>query len=263
MSERYHLLNFRTMSYDAFSTNCPHFAIGCCNSFKAGSCKYKYHKRCDDNFLCNRYDCKFGHGITPEKRMIINNIYDEKYSSSAVFETSENPCKMPMNCINKDCACDHHLEYVDRSFIYKIVNSEVTDKEAKAEYAKKYGSSSSPFSDAMSSKSTISSVSPFPIVEPPAPPPMTTSFVALFKSETVVSATFNEIHQEQSDDEMTRLMNEMMLIRKDITANTKRVVDIKDQIKKMEDELAIAESEEKNGKTRLKELAIKIANFDM
>lgn len=255
---RYYLLNFRTMSYDAFSTNCPHFAVGCCTFFKADSCKYKYHKRCDENFLCTRYDCKFGHGITPEKRMIVNNIYDEKYSSSSVFETSENPCKMPMNCINKDCKCDHHLEYVDRSFIYKIVNPEVTDKEAKVEYAKKY-SGVSPMSDMMSAGSTISSVSPNVFVEPSTPPMMTTSFAALFKTNSVGAATNSVDH---SDNEMTELMNEMVLINKDITAKKELVTKIKENIKKLEEELVLAEAEEQSGKSRRKELAIKIAEFE-
>ena len=239
-------------SYDTFSTNCPHFAIGCCTFFKEGSCKYKYHKRCDENFLCKRYDCKYGHGISPEKRLIINDIYDEKYSSSSVFETSEKPCKMAMNCINKDCSCDHHLEYADRSFIYKIVNHEVTDKEAKAEYAKKYGGGVSPRSDTMSSGSTISSVPP-----PPTPPAMTTSFAALVKASVVC-----EDIVDQTNDEMSKIMDEMVLIRKDIAVKNKRVVDIKEQLKKMKDELSIAEAEEKSGKTRLKELALQIASID-
>jgi hypothetical protein len=181
--------------------------------------------------------------------MIINNIYDEKYSSSSVFETSEKPCKMPMNCINKDCTCDHHLEYADRSFIYKIVNHEVTDKEAKAEYAKKYGGGVSPRSDTMSSGSTISSV--------PPPPAMTTSFAALVKASVVC-----EDIVDQTNDEMSKIMDEMLLIRKDIAVKNKRVVDIKEQLKKMKDELSIAEADEKSGKTRLKELALQIASID-
>lgn len=257
-------MNFRTMSYDKFHTNCPHFAIGCCNFAKVGFCKYKYHKRCDENFLCTRYDCKYGHGITPEKRMIVNKIYDEKYSSSSVFETSENRCTMPMNCINKDCELDHHLEYVDRSFIYKIVNSEVTDKEAQAEYAqalyeKKYTGcvasvavsvASSPYSDIMSAGSTVSAVSPVAFTS--TPPVMATSFAGLFKNSVETS----------DDDEITKLMNEMMLIRKDITTNNKRVADIKEKILEMKDELVLAEAEEKSGKSRLKELALKISQVE-
>ena len=226
------------MSFDAFSINCPHFAIGCCTLFKEGSCKYKYHKCCDENFLCNRYNCKYGHGISPDKRIIINNIYDEKYSSSSVFEINNNPCEMPMNCINRDCLNDHHLEYSDRVFIYDIVNSEVSDKEAKTKYVKKY---LSPFNDTMSSGSTT---------------PMITSFTSLLKT----GSSFENL-TEQSDDEITNLINEMILIHKDIITNNKLVTDIKDKIRKMENDLIMVEAEDKSGKSRLKELAIKIANI--
>lgn len=245
------------MSYDSFNTNCPHFAIGCCNSFKDGGCKYKYHKRCDENFLCKRYDCKFGHGITPEKRIIVNDIYDEKYSSNSAFETSDKRCKMPMNCIAKDCNCDHHLDFEDRNFIYKIVNPEFTDKAAKAEYAKKYCKGASPFSDAMSAGSTMPSVSPIIYVDPPTPPAMTMQFSALFKFE---SGAFEDL-DEQSDDDMVKLMDDMLLIRKDIAVKNKAVADIKGKIKKMEEELSLAENDVNVGKANLKELAIKIANI--
>jgi septal ring factor EnvC (AmiA/AmiB activator) len=128
----------------------------------------------------------------------------------------------------------------------------VTDKEAKAEYAKKYGGGVSPRSDTMSSGSTISSVPP-----PPTPPAMTTSFAALVKASVVC-----EDIVDQTNDEMSKIMDEMVLIRKDIAVKNKRVVDIKEQLKKMKDELSIAEAEEKSGKTRLKELALQIASID-
>ena len=126
------------MSYNKFHTNCPHFNVGNCKSFK--TCKYKYHKKCDDNFLCNREDCKYGHGISYMKRVIINYIYDEKYSSASGYEDSDNKCKMPMICINKDCKCDHHIEYEDRSFIYKIINPTISEENAWSNYEKKYNS---------------------------------------------------------------------------------------------------------------------------
>lgn len=265
MSLEYHVLNFTSMSYDAFCTNCPHFAIGCCTFFKEGSCRYKYHKRCDKNFLCDRYDCKYGHGISPEKRILVNNIYDEKYSSSSAFETSENRCKMPMNCIDKDCKKDHHLEYDDRSFIYKIVNSEVTDKEAKVEYAKKYNglrAASSTNSDMMSEGSTVSIGSPYPFEMPPTPPVMNISFAALFKNESVSEVAGAGDEEYIAEDDLTSMMDEMLTIRKEMASKNKIVNDIKEKIKKMEEELSIAEDDAKIGKMRLKELATKIAGFE-
>ena len=127
------------MSYDSFSTNCPHFAIGCCTSFKTDTCQYKVHNRCKENFLCNREDCKLGHGITPVKRMIINKIYDLKYNLDSPFENTMNPCRMAMNCINNDCTCDHHLLFKEREFIYKIVNPRISDEQADFEFNKVYG----------------------------------------------------------------------------------------------------------------------------
>jgi septal ring factor EnvC (AmiA/AmiB activator) len=138
----------------------------------------------------------------------------------------------------------------------------VTDKEAKAEYAKKYDGKDgySPHSDMMSAGSTISSVSPFPFVDPPTPPVMTTSFAALVKA-SVGCAVVEDI-VDQTDDEMSKIMDEMLLIRKDIAVKNRRVVEIKEQMKKLTDELSIAEAEEKSGKTRLKELAFQIANIE-
>jgi hypothetical protein len=123
-------------------------------------------------------------------------------------------------------------------FIYDIVNSEVSDKEAKTKYVKKY---LSPFNDTMSSGSTT---------------PMITSFTSLLKT----GSSFENL-TEQSDDEITNLINEMILIHKDIITNNKLVTDIKDKIRKMENDLIMVEAEDKSGKSRLKELAIKIANI--
>jgi seryl-tRNA synthetase len=67
---------------------------------------------------------------------------------------------------------------------------------------------------------------------------------------------------DQTDDEMSKIMDEMLLIRKDIAVKNRRVVEIKEQMKKLTDELSIAEAEEKSGKTRLKELAFQIANIE-
>ena len=237
------------MTYNKFHSNCPHFKVGNCSTYKNGVCKYKYHKTCDENFLCNREDCKFGHGISYMKRVIINYIYDEKYSSASGYEDSDNKCKMPMICINKDCECDHHIEYDDRSFIYNIINPTITDENAWSNYVKKY-TSYSPTSSTMSSSSTVPAMcSPCPVVSSP-PPPLSGSFVSLFTEQ---------VEDNKEDDSMMAIIDTMKNIRNDITGDTKKVVSIKDQIKKLQEELDTTEEKIKKDKKNLKELAVKIA----
>ena len=247
------LLQKTMMTYNKFHTNCPHFKVGNCSSYKNGVCKYKYHKTCDENFLCNREDCKFGHGISYMKRVIINYIYDEKYSrASSAYEYSDNKCKMPMNCINKDCEYDHHLEYDDRSFIYNISNPTINDENAWSNYVKKY-SSYSPASSTMSSSSTVPAMcSPCPVVSS-SPPPLSGSFASLFTEAGV------EAKVEAEADTMIAIIETMKNIRNNITGDTKKVVSIKDQIKKLQEDLSKTEEKIKKDKNNLKELAVKIA----
>ena len=235
------------MPYNKFHTNCPHFNVGNCTSFK--TCKYKYHKKCDENFLCNREDCKYGHGISYTKRVIINYIYDEKYSrASSAYEYSDNKCKMPMNCINKDCEYDHHLEYDDRSFIYNISNPTINDENAWSNYVKKY-SSYSPASSTMSSSSTVPAMcSPCPVV---SSPPLSGSFASLFTEE---------VEDNKEGDIMLSIIEDMKNIRNNIDLDTKKVVSIKDQIKKLQEDLNTTEENIKKDKSKLKELAVKIAD---
>ena len=237
------------MTYNKYNTNCPHFKVGNCSSYKNGVCKYKYHKKCDENFLCNREDCKFGHGISYMKRVIINYIYDEKYSrASSAYEYSDNKCKMPMNCINKDCECDHHLEYDDRSFIYNISNPTINDENAWSNYEKKY-SSYSPATSTMSSSSTVPAMcSPCPVIS--SPPPLSGSFASLFTEQ---------VEDNKEDDSMMAIIETMKNIRNNITDDTKKVVSIKDQIKKLQENLNTTEEKIKKDKNNLKELAVKIA----
>ncbi len=233
------------MPYNKFHTNCPHFNVGNCTSFK--TCKYKYHKKCDENFLCNREDCKYGHGISYMKRVIINYIYDEKYSRTSGYEDSDNKCKMPMNCINKDCECVHHLEYDDRSFIYNIINPTINDENAWSNYVKKY-SSYSPASSTMSSNSTVPTMcSPCQVV---SSPPSSGSFASLFTEQ---------VEDNKEDDSIMTIIEDMKNIRNNIDLDTKKVVSIKDQLKKLQEDLNTTEENIKKDKSKLKELAVKIA----
>jgi hypothetical protein len=232
------------MSYNKFHTNCPHFNVGNCKSFK--TCKYKYHKKCGANFLCDNEDCELGHGISYMKRVIIVNIYDKKYFG---YICEDNACKMPMNCINKHCEYEHPIDYADRSFIYNIINPTITDENAWSNYEKKYNSYS-PASTTMSSSSTVpATCSPCPVVS--SPPPLSGSFASLFTEQ---------VEDNKEDDSMIAIIETMKNIRNNITDDTKKVVSIKDQIKKLQEELNTTEEKIKKDKNKLKELAVKIAD---
>ena len=56
--------------------NCPDFKLGICTAYKDKTCKYAYHKACDNNYLCRDDNCKYGHGISIMKRTIISDMYD-------------------------------------------------------------------------------------------------------------------------------------------------------------------------------------------
>jgi len=153
-----------------------------------------------------------------------------------------------MNCITKDCECDHHLEYDDRSFIYNIINPTINDENAWSNYVKKYNSYS-PASSMMSSISTIPAMcSPCPVVSSPSP--LSGSFVSLFK----------KVEDNKDMDIMMTIIEDMKDIRNDIDVDTKKVDSIKDQIKKLEEELNNTEEKIKKDKNKLKELAVKIAD---
>ena len=223
-----------------FNTNCPHFNVGKCSSSK--TCKYKYHKICPDNFLCEYEDCEFGHGISYMKRIIIVNIYDKKYFG---YRCNDNKCRMPMNCINKNCEYEHPIDYEDRAFIYNIIDHSISDENALSNYEKKY-TSYSPATSTMSTNSTVPALcSPCPVVS--SPPPLTGSFVSCFKKEA------------KEPDDMLSIIEDMKNIRSDIDADTKKVDSIKEQIKKLQEELYNTEEKIKEDKNKLKELAVKIA----
>ena len=239
------------MAYNKFHKNCPDFKIGQCTSYK--TCKYKYHKKCPDNFLCEYEDCDWGHGISYMKRIIINNIKDKKSSDynkcDMPMNCSDNMCKMPMNCINKNCECDHYpFDYDDRTFIYNIINHTITDENAWSNYEKKYNSYS-PVSSTMSSSSTVPSMySPCPLVS--SSPLLSGSYASLFKEKC---------NTDIEDDSMMAIIEDMKNIRRNIDVDTKKVASIKDQIKKLEEELVNTEENVKKDKNKLKELAVKIA----
>ena len=216
--------------------NCPDFKLGICTAYKDKTCKYAYHKACDNNYLCRDDNCKYGNGISIMKRTIISDMYDTIVNND-YNEKNDTYCSK-INCISEECHREHYFSYDNRSFIYKIVNQNVTDEQAWNEYQEKYTMVASV------SSSTVS-LNDISFLCPTTTPPILTTYASLFKNQTT------EI------DEITEVM---LNIRKELSHNTKRKDTIKKQIKQLEDELVIVENRITNNKTQLKQLATKIAD---
>ena len=246
------------MSNNKIYANCPYFKLGLCHSYKEKNCKYFYHKPCIDNYLCRDDNCKYGHGISIMKRTIITNMYDliPNYDYDKNNYYNYNCDKI--NCINEDCEQEHYFSYENRCFIYKIANQYVSDEQAWQLYETKYYAKSpvpsevmssndtipadSPIiSRTMSSNDTIPADSPCPIATTP-PPALTATYSSLFK------------------DEIGVMTETMINIRKELAYNTKQSDNIKEQIRKLENDLVISENKIQKNKKQLKDLASKIAD---
>jgi peptidoglycan hydrolase CwlO-like protein len=101
----------------------------------------------------------------------------------------------------------------------------------------------------MSSTYTVPAMcSPCPVIS--SPPPLSGSFVSLFKKE----------EDSKGDDSMLSIIEDMKTIRNNIDVDTKKVNSIKEQIKKLQEDLNTTEEKIKKDKSKLKELAVKIAD---
>jgi len=248
------------MSYNRFAKNCPKFAIGCCKKDDSNPCPYYYHKTCDKNYLCDDPNCKYGHGISVNKREIIYYIEQDKYREDYFSANAVDKCKMSMNCINKDCNLEHRYDYEDRKFIYMIADNTMSDDTAWDEYYSKYLDGKSRSDTTLSNSSTICPVATSPAVSSasstncfPSPTPLTNSYASLFKKK--------KEEDIQTDDDMVKMMDEMMTIRKEMAINTKHKDDIKQKIKKLEEELEQVEKKVSDNKNQLKVLATKVVDF--
>jgi hypothetical protein len=252
------------MSYNKFATNCPKFAIGCCKKDDSNPCPYYYHKTCDRNYLCDDPDCKYGHGVSVAKREIIYYIDQNNYREDYFNANAKDKCKMPINCINKDCNLEHRYEYEHRAFIYMIVDNTMNDDTAWDKYCSKYVDGKSRSNTSLSNSSTVCPVATSPAISStsstncfPPPTPLTNSYASLFKNKKEEK----EEEDIQTDDDMVKMMDEMMSIRKEMTINTKHKDDIKQKIKKLEEELEQVEKKISDNKDQLKVLATKVVDF--
>ena len=209
--------------------NCPNFKLGLCTAYKNDTCNYAYHKACNDNYLCRDDNCKYGHGISIMKRTIISDMYDTIVNND-YDETCEKYCHK-INCISEECHKEHYFSYDNRTFIYKIVNQNVSDEQAWNEYTMSY----SEYSNTNDSKSIINTPSPI----------LATTYASLLKRQV---------------DKIDEITEKMLNIRKELLYNTKHKNTIKKQIDQLEAELVVVENNITNNKTQLKELAAKIAD---
>jgi|TARA_B100000497_G_C7673659_1_gene406678 hypothetical protein len=251
------------MSYNKFAKNCPKFANGCCKKDASNPCPYYYHKTCKYNYLCDDPECKYGHGISVDKREIIYYIDEIKYREAYFDANAEDKCDMPMNCIKKDCNLEHRYNREDREFIYMIADNTMTNDVAWDKYYSKYNNEKSRSNTALSSDSTVCLVCPSDTSRSASvdsskntflsPKPLTNSYASLFKND--------KVEDINSDDDIVKMMDEMMNIRKEMTTNTKHKDDIEEQIKKLKKELEQVEKKISDNKDQLKDLATKVADI--
>lgn len=227
--------------------NCPDFKLGICTAYKDKTCKYVYHKACDNNYLCRDDNCKYGHGISIMKRTIISDMYDTIINND-YDENNDKYCSK-INCISEECHREHYFSYDNRSFIYKIVNQNVTDEQAWNEYQEKYT-----MVESTSSIEVVLNDIDYSSLTTTNTPPILTTYASLFKNQITEITEIDEI------DEINEITEVMLNIRTELSRNTKRKDTIKEQIKQLEDELVVVENKIDNNKTQLKQLATKIAD---
>lgn len=102
------------MHNNTINEYCPNFMIGAC---KIVDCLYKFHNKCFKNLLCDNINCKYGHGVSYSKRIIIINTLKHLKKNEII-----NKCKFKINCLKVGCSLDHYIDYDDRCKINKLIN---------------------------------------------------------------------------------------------------------------------------------------------
>ncbi len=182
-----------------------------------------------------------------------------KYSKNCDYENRNNRCKIAMTCINPNCDKDHHLPMEDREFIYKIANKDMSDDTAWKKYEKMYCQNiESPAMTVMSCNSTVPAMTPTnnEVVQPP---PLTNSYASLFKKKDK-DEVVETVQSVDNTDNMVKIMDKIKSIRTTIDIDTKYQNNIKEQIKKLEEEFLKYEQKVNDNKEELKQLAIKLVD---
>jgi hypothetical protein len=275
------------------NTNCPLFKIGTCKGYITRECKYKYHKKCKDNFLCSDENCILGHGISFIKRTILINI-NEKHSKVDLFNNSQDKCTVPLVCSKADCKLQHLLEYNDRQNIIYIINTFNSDKEALNYYHKKYENNIVPPKEPIEPDDIITDISN--TVKYYSPVSKTKSYADLVKSNIplnhvdyvnsvnsivplnsvnsivpinsiipivpiIPTNSIVPINSIIPNDCITDTMDELIIERKEIKLNTIKIDSIKKQIEELENSLKEYENNIKNSKEKLLTLANKMVEL--
>jgi hypothetical protein len=247
------------------NTNCPLFKIGTCKGYITRECKYKYHKKCKDNFLCSDENCILGHGISFIKRTILINIYN-KHSDIDTFNNSDDKCSIPLVCSKSDCKLQHFLEYKDRQNIIYIINTCNVDKDAWNYYIKKYENTK----ETIEPKKTIISIKTPHDIKYYSSSNSSKSYADLVRcniiEDTYITDTMSDIVISDNsniieDDCITDTMDDLIEESKEIKKNTNKIESIKKQIIELQLSLEEYENNIKTSNDKLRDLANKIVKL--
>ena len=87
---------------------CPAFCIGKCPII---GCNDYNHVKCKFGIICTNKNCKYGHPITFENRVIMSEQYKEFRKVSTEYKPNTGFCKYGMTCMNENCSDVHHFGY--------------------------------------------------------------------------------------------------------------------------------------------------------
>lgn len=215
----FYILLFKMNEY------CPNFNIGKCTN---NNCKYNYHIKCKDNYLCNNIDCKLGHGISFIKRDIICKIYNMENDN---FHDSNKKCKNPITCYNKNCKFDHQFNFKERDIINIIIKK--NDNEALDFYNNKITQPNIKCK-ILSSYNIIENNNPSPVI--------------------INNKSFKETEND------TEIILKLMLEKQSVIMNNELIIEkLKEQFNKIKMELKIYEVENNKIKKDIKKLSFKIS----
>lgn len=219
------------MSNYCYTEYCKYFNIGNCNGHKNNKCKYKYHIKCNLNWLCDDKDCIYGHGFSIEKRHLVIDIVNIN-NKKEKCDQSPNKCAFPLGCERYECKLEHYLSSKERRFLReKIINKDVSNIEAIENFKARYHKNSiSPKSDIISVTTTI----------PAMCSPCTICPVDTFQDTT------------DGTDNFTSAIDEIINNKKKLNYNRAKAEELKSKIIALTEQLKIYEEQLKIDKEELK-----------
>lgn len=209
---------------------CPNFNIGKCTN---NNCKYNYHIKCKDNYLCNNIDCKLGHGISFIKRYIICKIYN---MDNDYFHDSNKKCKNPITCYNKNCKYEHQFNFKERDIINIIIKK--NDNDAIDFYNNK-------------------------ITQPNIKCKILSTYNIIENSNNnspviITKKSFKDTVKKTEND--TEIILKLMLEKQSVIMNNESIIEkLKEQFNKIKMELEIYQEENNKIKKEIKNLSLEIS----